>query len=155
MSSSLGECRRVMRFYWFSWAFTFVTLASILITSFMGMGLHFSRPFWIGMLAVSTVLMMIASEAFLAFTDLAEISGLGGVRDNTAPFYDSWIRRFRLAAAGAIITTAFLVLLMMAVGTDWEHRRGTLRDDKVVGHTHGVMNPAGPVPADVRVVDRV
>lgn len=100
MSSSFGECRRVMRFYWFTWAFVFVTLLSILATSFMGMGLHFSRPFWIGMLSVSTLLMMIASEAFLGWTDLAEASNLGGVRDNTAPYYDSWIRRFRLATAG-------------------------------------------------------
>jgi hypothetical protein len=154
MSTSYSDCRRVMRFYWFSWAFVMVTLLGILVTAVTGLGLHFSRPFWIGMLAVSTILMMIASEAFLAFTDLYEGIRPPGVSDNTAPYTDNWIRRIRTAAAGAIITTAFLVLLMMGLGTDWEHRRGGYgRDDKLqTGH----VSTAGAVPvSNQRVVEQV
>jgi hypothetical protein len=142
-----------MRFYWFSWAFVFATLLGILVTAITGLGLHFSRPFWIGMLSVSTILMMIASEAFLAFTDLYEGIRPPGVADSTAPYADNWIRRIRTAAAGAIITTAFLVLLMMALGTDWEHRRGAGRDDKLhtAHHTTGVAVPV----SNARVVEQV
>eukprot|EP00879_Flechtneria_rotunda_P004963 GHRR01005239.1.p6 GENE.GHRR01005239.1~~GHRR01005239.1.p6 ORF type:complete len:104 (+),score=41.20 GHRR01005239.1:2159-2470(+) len=66
------------------------------------------------MVAVSTVLMIIASEAFLAIAIAYDNTGLGG----------HWLHQARDTAAGAIITTAFLVFLLMAVGTDWEHRRG-------------------------------
>lgn len=57
---------------------------------------------------------------------------------------------------GAIITTALLVLLMMVLGTDWEHRRGHNHDNKMV-HTDGVVvTQPGVVPAsNVRIVDQV
>lgn len=113
MSTGSFDCKRLYRFYWFSFAFVLVTLLGILATSTMNLGLHTSRPFWIGMLAVSTILMMIASEAFLAFTDLAEANSGG-----------QWVHRMRATTAGAIMTVAFLIFLMMAIGTDWDNRRG-------------------------------
>lgn len=154
MSTGYRDCVRLHRFYWFSWAFVLATLLGILITAVLNWGLHHSRPFWIGMLAVSTILMMIASEAFLSFTDLVEGINPAGVADNTGDGVDNWIRRFRTAAAGAIITTAFLVLLMMAIGTDWEHRRGHGRNEK---NFSGVaVTQPGTVPvSNVRMVDQV
>lgn len=117
MSSGTPNCHRVLRWYWFTFAFVFVTLVGILITAATTWGLHHSRPYWTAMVAISTVLMMIASEATLAFTDLYE----GGAGTSAS---SSWISRWRTAAAGAIIDVAALVFLLMALGTDWEKRTG-------------------------------
>jgi hypothetical protein len=137
MSAGTFDCYRLYRFYWFSFAFVFVTLLGIMVAAVLSLGLIFSRPFWIGMLAVSTLLMMIASEAFLAFTDLVVLNGTGG----------QWLNRIRTTTAGAIMTVAFLVFLMMAIGTDWERRRGdgTATTKPVAGTGVG---GAGPAVAD-------
>jgi uncharacterized membrane protein len=90
------------------------------------------------MLAVSTVLMMIMSETF---------TGIHYLEDGS-----SWFSALRAILAGAIMTVVGLVLLMMAVGTDWEHRRGHGDHDKA--HS-GITGAAVPVQ-NVRVVeDRV
>jgi hypothetical protein len=90
------------------------------------------------MLAVSTVLMMMMSETF---------TGLHYLEEGSA-----WYHSLRATLAGAIATVVGLVLLMMAVGTDWEHRRGHGDDDKA--HS-GITGVAVPVQ-NVRVVeDRV
>lgn len=52
------------------------------------------------MLAVSTILMMIASEAFLAFTSIFDDNRFAGVPDTTGDGYDNWGRRMKTAAAG-------------------------------------------------------
>eukprot|EP00879_Flechtneria_rotunda_P000023 GHRR01000037.1.p1 GENE.GHRR01000037.1~~GHRR01000037.1.p1 ORF type:complete len:220 (+),score=52.13 GHRR01000037.1:233-892(+) len=133
MSNGSGNCTTVFRWYWFTFAFVLVTLLGLLVTAGTGLGLHFSRPFWIGMVTISTLLMMIASEAFLAFTNGAESLGLFGY----------WVNSLRCTAAGAIISVAFLVLLLMAIGTDWEHRRGAGRG--VDKPTTAIAVPAGTV----------
>lgn len=69
------------------------------------------------MLAVSTILMMLMSEAFLGEMYMYEAGA------------QKWLSQMRTAAAGAIMTVVGLVLLMLAVGTDWEHRRGTTGDE--------------------------
>jgi membrane-bound ClpP family serine protease len=142
MSTGIVDCRRLYRFYWFTFAFVLVTLLGILVASVLSLGLIFSRPFWIGMLSVSTLLMMIASEAFLAFTDLAEATTSG-----------QWINRIRTTTAGAIMTVAFLVFLMMAIGTDWERRRGngTATSKPVAGTGVGGTGPAVTDPAVTNV----
>lgn len=64
-----------------------------------------------------------------------------------------WVAKYRVTVAGAIMTVISLVLLMMAVGTDWEHRRGTSGNNYKAdtGVTTGMAVPA----RDVRVVDTV
>jgi hypothetical protein len=47
-------------------AFLFVTLLGAFIAAGPKHGLSSSRPFWIGMFAINTLLFMIASEAALA-----------------------------------------------------------------------------------------
>jgi magnesium-transporting ATPase (P-type) len=142
MSSGIVDCKRLYRFYWFSFAFVLVTLLGIMVAAVLSLGLIFSRPFWIGMLAVSTLLMMIASEAFLAFTDLVEANSSG-----------QWVHRMRTTTAGAIMTVAFLVFLMMAIGTDWERRRGdgTATTKPVAGTGVGGTGPAVADPAVTNV----
>eukprot|EP00878_Enallax_costatus_P009435 GHUV01009860.1.p3 GENE.GHUV01009860.1~~GHUV01009860.1.p3 ORF type:complete len:117 (+),score=29.67 GHUV01009860.1:36-353(+) len=105
----------------------------------MGAGLHYSRPFWIGMLAVSTVLMMMMCETFIGMHYLVT--------------FEAWDRSIDAILAGAIATTVGLVLLMMAVGTDWEHRRGHDSHHTDKGHS-GVTGVAVPVQ-NVRVEERV
>jgi hypothetical protein len=41
-------CSRTFRFHWFSFAFVLATLIGMMIAAAMGHGLHYSRPFWIG-----------------------------------------------------------------------------------------------------------
>lgn len=93
------------------------------------------------MLAVSTVLMMMMCETFTGIHYLEEGR--------------PWIHGLRAILAGAIMTVVGLVLLMMAVGTDWEHRRGhdSHHDDKVHSgiHSGGVAVPV----QNVRVEERV
>eukprot|EP00878_Enallax_costatus_P006767 GHUV01007093.1.p1 GENE.GHUV01007093.1~~GHUV01007093.1.p1 ORF type:complete len:186 (+),score=29.25 GHUV01007093.1:1121-1678(+) len=136
LSDSAANCRRMYRFYWFTFAFVLVTLLGLLVTSFMLGGLMTSRPFWVGMLAISTVLMMIASETFLAFTDFSEANSFG-----------QWPNRIRTTTVGAIMSVAFLIFLMMAVGTDWrtdETATGTTRTGVVDKPMSGVGPGVGP-----------
>jgi hypothetical protein len=49
-SPNYGICRHAFRFHWFSFAFVAATLIGMMIAAAIGMGLHFSRPFWIGKL---------------------------------------------------------------------------------------------------------
>jgi hypothetical protein len=105
------QCHRMFRFYWFIFAFVMATLLGLLITSVMKVGLHFSRPFWVGMVTISIVLMMIASEFFLGF-DNAFDAIPGG-------FWPDWLHNpWRAATAGAIMSVVSLVLLLLAVGTE-------------------------------------
>jgi hypothetical protein len=122
LSDGWGSCRAVLRFYWYIFAFVIVTLIGLAIATGTPWGLAHSRPFWIGMITISAILMMIASEAFLGWTYVFD--GIGG----------QWLYRMRTAAAGAIMSVVALVLLLMAVGTDWEAHRG------------GVAGPGGKVP---------
>jgi hypothetical protein len=87
------------------------------------------------MLAVSTVLMMMMSETFVGLLHLQEAAG--------------WYRPIAATLAGAVMTVTGLVLLMMAVGTDWEHRRGHGSHDKVATGITGVAVPV----QNVRVAD--
>lgn len=139
VSDTMAFCPRVYRFYWFAFAFVVATLLGLLVTSFMAGGLMTSRPFWVGMLAISTILMMIASETFLAFTDASEASGFGA---------GQWLFRIRTTAAGAIMSVAFLIFLMMAVGTDWR------TDGTATGTTRGgiVDKPVSNVGPGVTAV---
>lgn len=141
MSDGFGSCRKVLRFYWFTFAFVIATLLGLAVTTAMKNSLHFSRPFWTGMVTISIVLMMIASEAFLGFTDLYE-----GPAGNNA--FGPWINRMRVAAAGAIISVAFLIFLLMGLGVDWENRTGGAA-------YHGKHQPVGVPATNVRVVDQV
>lgn len=104
-------CARLYRFYWFMVAFQFVVLVGAMITAATAWGLHYSRPFWIGMFSIATLLMMIASEAFLAGLDADRYSG------------GDHLTRMRLAAAGAIMTAAANIFLLFSIGTDWEGRK--------------------------------
>jgi hypothetical protein len=147
MSDGFGSCRKVLRFYWFTFAFVIATLLGLAVTAAIKNSLHFSRPFWTGMVTISIVLMMIASEAFLGFTDLYE----GGAGDRA---FGPWVNRMRVTAAGAIISVAFLVFLLLGLGVDWENRIAGAGDVYSRGkqqHTH----VATPVATNVRVVDQV
>eukprot|EP00882_Tetradesmus_deserticola_P000144 GHRQ01000162.1.p1 GENE.GHRQ01000162.1~~GHRQ01000162.1.p1 ORF type:complete len:188 (+),score=51.31 GHRQ01000162.1:233-796(+) len=131
-------CSRVYRLHWFTFAFVAATLIGLMIAAAMGAGLHYSRPFWIGMLAVSTVLMMIMCETFVGMQRIEE--------------FLPWESAIDAILAGAIATTVGLVLLMMAVGTDWEHRRG--HDSHDEKYQSGIGGVAVPVQ-NVRVEERV
>lgn len=153
MSDGSGNCSHVFRFWWFVFAFVFVSLIGLLITTATHMGLQFSRPFWVGMLTISILLMMMASEAFLGMEQMYKHS-------SADPSW--WLSRVRVATAGAILSVISLIGLLMAVGTDWE-RTGNRnrRDDKMGGHTglqggHTGLRTTEHVPVqNVRAVDQV
>jgi hypothetical protein len=87
------------------------TLLGLLITSVMKVGLHFSRPFWVGMVTISALLMMIASEFFLGHDNAFDAAPGGSWPD--------WLhRRWRAATAGAIMSVISLILLLLAIGTE-------------------------------------
>lgn len=46
MSDGFGNCSKLFRFYWFTFAFVILVLLGLLVTTCTHMGLHFSRPFW-------------------------------------------------------------------------------------------------------------
>jgi hypothetical protein len=155
MSDGFNNCQKVFRFYWFIFAFVIVTLLGLAITTATPMGLHFSRPFWIGMLTLCTLLMMIATEAFLGLTwpyQNVNTRQAGGQQGQPAGF----VAQSRTTTAGAIISVVTLILLLMAVGTDWDNRRGgTYGDDKVVGPAGAPGTGLHHPHTGVRTVDAV
>lgn len=143
-------CYRMFRFYWFSWAFVFATLIGLFICTALTLALHWSRAFWVGMLSVSILLMMIASEFFVG-------------ADNAFDSGSTWSSgsmhaRWRTTEAGAIMSVVSLILLLLGIGTDWDryghgsHHRGY--DDKVTGPTTATTTGVAPA-SNVRVVDQV
>jgi hypothetical protein len=86
-----------------------VTLLGLAISAAIKMTLHFTRPFWVGMITISALLMMIASEAFL---------GLDNYYDSVNPLGSTDHHRWRTATAGAIMSVVSLILLLLAVGTE-------------------------------------
>jgi hypothetical protein len=109
MSSTFANCSQTLRFYWFVFAFVTVTLFSLMAATFSRWGLHYARAFVTGLVTFSLVLMTIASEAFLGYETVYESLDLE---------YTWWHPRFRSACAGAIMTVAWLVFLLMAVGVE-------------------------------------
>lgn len=90
-------------------------------------------------------------QAFLGFAHQFENNGIGG----------EWLRRIRTVTAGAIMAVAFLIFLLLGVGTDWEHgddHGHTSRHEKV---TSGIPTTSGTTatvtgpPQNVRVVEQV
>ncbi|KAI8465550.1 MAG: hypothetical protein J3K34DRAFT_525279 [Monoraphidium minutum] len=106
-SGRVLPCTRLFRFYWFMIAFGLVTLVGAAIAGLGRRGLRRARPFFVGMFAVNAVLFMIASEAMWTAYDVNPLSGTTGLR---------------VAIAGAIATAAAAIFVMLAAGTDWEHR---------------------------------
>ena len=106
MSSSFERCGYVFRFYWFGFAFVLVTLLGVTIAASTRLGLHYSRPFWVGMITVCIFLMMVACEAFLGYESAYSQASYG------------WLSRWQATLAGAIINVVWLVFLLMAVGTE-------------------------------------
>jgi len=104
LSDIWAHCGNLFRFYWFAFAFMTVTLCGVAIAASTRRGLHYSRPFWVGMVTVCVFLMMVASEAFLGYEPLYEQTW--------------WLYRFRATVAGAIINVVWLVFLLLAVGTE-------------------------------------
>ncbi|GBF99279.1 membrane transporter [Raphidocelis subcapitata] len=103
-------CTRLFRFYWFIIAFLFVTLLGAFIAAAPKYGLSSSRPFWIGMFSLNALLYMIASEAMLSALDVTTFT-VGQPQSC-----------MRTAAAGAIMTVAGCIFLLLTIGTDWENR---------------------------------
>ena len=136
-------CTRFYRFYWFMMAFELITILGAMITALTHWGLHHSRPFWIGMFSIATLLFMIASEAFLAGLDADAYGSVGG----------SHLARMRTAAAGAIMTVVANILLLLALGTDWEGRTGKGHHDE--GHGGAHTGPHIAVTEPVRVAEPV
>lgn len=67
MSDIFANCGTVFRFYWWNFAFTLATLVGIGIAAATRLGLHYSRAFWVGMIAVCLFMNMVACEAFLGW----------------------------------------------------------------------------------------
>jgi hypothetical protein len=86
-----------------------VTLLGLALCAAIKLALHWSRAFWVGMITISTLLMMIASEFFLGADNLFDSQGL---------FDKSMHNRWRAATAGAIMSVISLVLLLLAIGTE-------------------------------------
>jgi uncharacterized spore protein YtfJ len=127
-------CTRFYRFYWFMMAFELIIILGAMVTAVTRLGLHYSRPFWIGMFSIATLLFMIASEAFLAGLDADAYGSIGGTN----------LARMRTAAAGAIMTVAANIFVLFAIGTDWEGRKGTGKDDVGTGTGTGTGVRTGP-----------
>jgi len=143
-SSSVLACNQHYRFYWFIVAFVLLmTSACLFVAMAPGVGLSATRPFWTAVLAIVTVLMMIASEAHLA-----ALSSPGFLEPSPR-------RRMRTAAAGAIMSVVTAILAMMAVGSVWGNERASL--SPMTGHHHERVKPgmlgspghAGMAPAAV------
>lgn len=126
-SANVLPCSTVFRFFWFIAAWEFVVVLAALITTPMRAGLHITRPFWVGMFAISTVLFMLASDAFLS-----GVSAVDGVNNSA-------VRRMQTTAAGAILTTVANVFLLLAIGTEWERHTG----DNAPGLGHRKRGVAG------------
>lgn len=108
LSSSFSNCSTVFRFYWFAFAFVTVTIISILLATGSKWGLHYARPSVTSLVTICVVLMMIASEAFTGYETVYDSFALN----------DWWHARFRSTCAGAIMTVVWLILTLMAVGTE-------------------------------------
>lgn len=109
MSSTFATCSTVLRFYWFTFAFVTVTLIGLMSATISRWGLHYARNFVSCLVTICTVLMVIASEAFTGYVTVYDSLGLS----------DSWWHAlFRTACAGANMAVVFLMLLLMAVGTE-------------------------------------
>ena len=131
-SSNVLVCSQLFRFYWFIAAWQFVVLLAALITSFIGhVPLAATRAFWVGMFTISSLLFMIASEAFLAGIS-ARVYGAGDYH---------LLARIRTAAAGAIMSVVASVFLILAIGTDWDRSSGVYHK-----HDRSAMTgaPTGP-----------
>ena len=102
-------CHRMFRLYWFIFAFVLATLLGLVVCAALKLALHYSRAFWVGMVSLSALLMMIASEFFL---------GGDNAFDSAGVWSDSLHRRWRTAAAGAIMSVISLILLLLAIGTE-------------------------------------
>lgn len=119
-SGNVLPCSNVFRFFWFIAAWEFVVIVAALVTAPMRAGLHYSRAFWVGMFAISTVLFMLASDAFLTGVSAVDTFGISAQR------------RMQTAAAGAIISTVANVFVLLAIGTEWDRH-----DDGVVHRKRG------------------
>ena len=67
MSDLFVNCGTVFRFYWWNFAFTCATIFGIGIAACTRLGLHYSRAFWVGMIATCLFMNMVACEAFLGW----------------------------------------------------------------------------------------
>ena len=67
MSDRFANCGSAFRFYWWNFAFTCATVVSIGIAACTRLGLHYSRTFWVGMIATCLFMNMVACEAFLGY----------------------------------------------------------------------------------------
>jgi hypothetical protein len=99
----------MFRFYWFIFAFVMVTLIGLALCAALKLALHWSRAFWVGMITISALLMMIASEFFLGADNAFDYSGWGS---------STMHHRWRTATAGAIMSVVSLILLLLAIGTE-------------------------------------
>jgi hypothetical protein len=99
----------MFRFYWFIFAFAVATLLGLIICAALKLALHWSRAFWVGMVSISAILMMIASEFFLGTGEAFEDQGWSD---------SSMHNRWRVALAGAIASVVSLILLLLAIGTE-------------------------------------
>lgn len=85
-----------------------VALVGLVVTFCIPYGLLASRLFWIGMWAVSSVLYIIVSDALLDTLAEMQSYNVGNELPHT-----------RATLAGAIMTAAGNVFLLLALGTDW------------------------------------
>ena len=108
-ASDFQHCGSIFRFYWFIFAFVMATLLGLALCAAIKLALNWSRAFWVGMVTISALLMMIASEFFLGADNLFDSQGL---------FDKSMHNRWRAATAGAIMSVVSLVLLLLAIGTE-------------------------------------
>lgn len=106
MSDLFANCGTVFRFYWFAFAFMLVTLLGLGLAASTRLGLHYSRPFWVGMIAVCIFMNMVAAEAFLGYEKYYSVASCW------------WLARWRSVVGGAIINVVWLIFLMMTVGTE-------------------------------------
>jgi hypothetical protein len=105
-NSNLG-CSDVFRYYWFMWAFEFVTLLGLAILAGMGM-LAASALSWMAWLTVLTLLFIQGADSWLALKDYAY-------------YYGNAYDYARLTATGWIMTAVANLALIFLLG--WRPRK--------------------------------
>jgi hypothetical protein len=105
-NSNLG-CNDVFRYYWFMWAFEFVTLLGLAVLAGLGM-LAASALSWMAWLTVLTLLFIQGADSWLALKDYAY-------------YYGDALGFARLTAVGWIMTAVANLALIFLLG--WRPRK--------------------------------
>lgn len=103
-TDSTVYCSNYYRFFWFIMAYQFVTIVAGVLATIIAHGVSHTRILLFALFTISTVLLMLAAETFLAY-----------VSDTV--YTDRLVTAYRVTAAGAIMTVVANMLVLIVLGT--------------------------------------